>query len=77
MKQLIEGFTSIVKKVLSATYVDEELVRSVLRDIQRALLRADVSAELVLKLCKAIERRVKEEEPPPGFSKRELLLRAI
>ncbi len=50
--------------------IDAETVRQLKRDIQRALLLADVNVELVSQLTKRIEERALNEQPPPGISKR-------
>jgi signal recognition particle subunit SRP54 len=60
-----------VKKISKAAYVDEKTVKEVVRDIQTALLQADVNVELALKLCRTIEERALAEKPPPGVSRRE------
>ncbi len=48
-----------------------------MRDVQRALLEADVDVKLVLELSKRIEKRALEEEPPAGVPKRDYLLRIV
>jgi signal recognition particle subunit SRP54 len=47
------------------------------RDIQRALLQADVNVKLVLTITKEVERRSMEEKPPAGMSSREHVIRII
>ena len=47
------------------------------RDIQRALLQADINVRLVLKITKELERRALEEKPPAGMSSREHVIRII
>ena len=51
--------------------MDEKLIKEVTRDIQRALLQADVNVKLVLDLTKEVERRSLMEKPPAGMSSRE------
>lgn len=48
-----------------------------MRDIQRALLQADVNVKLVLTITKEVERRSMEEKPPAGMSSREHVIRII
>ncbi len=50
--------------------IDAETVSQLKRDIQRALLLADVNVQLVGELTKRIERRALDEKPPQGISKR-------
>jgi signal recognition particle subunit SRP54 len=47
------------------------------RDIQRALLQADINVKLVLSITKEVERRALEEKPPAGMSSREHVIRII
>ena len=37
-----------LRKIANAVYVDSKLIKEVVRDIQRALLQADVNVKLVL-----------------------------
>jgi len=57
--------------------VSEEDVQTVVREIQRSLLQADVAVDLVTDLSDAIERRALEEEPPAGTSARDHVLRIV
>ena len=60
-----------LKKIANAAHINSKLVKEVVRDIQRALLQADVNVKLVLALSKKIEKRALEEKPPSGMSSRE------
>ena len=53
------------------------MIKDVVRDIQRALLQADVNVKLVLELSKKIEKRALEEKPPAGMSGREHVIRIV
>ncbi len=77
MEQLREGLLSIVKRIRGAAYVDEQELEAVIRDLQRTLLRADVDPKLVLEVSQRIREKFKSAEQPPGFSKRELLLKLL
>lgn len=55
-------------------YIDEATLKEVLREIQRILLKADVSADVVLSITKAIEERFRQEKPPQGITSKEFLL---
>jgi signal recognition particle subunit SRP54 len=57
-------------KLTGSRDIDEEAVRLLKRDIQRALLVADVNVKLVGELTTRIEDRALNEEPPAGISKR-------
>jgi len=62
-----------MKKLAGMTIVDEEVVKEVIKDIQRALIQADVNIKLVFKLSKSIEERALDEEPPKGVTPRNIL----
>ncbi len=66
-----------LKKIANAPYIDSSLVKEVVKDIQRAMLQADVNVHLVLKLTKELERRALTEKPPAGMSSREHVIRII
>jgi len=66
-----------LRKVLRAPIVDEAAVKELVRDIQRALLQADVNVQLVLDLSKRIEKRALEEKLPPGISRREHVVKVV
>jgi signal recognition particle subunit SRP54 len=66
-----------LRKVFRASVVDEATVKELVRDIQRALLQADVNVQLVLDISKRIEERALEEKVPPGISRREHVIKVV
>jgi signal recognition particle subunit SRP54 len=66
-----------LKKVFRASVVDETTVKELVRDIQRALLQADVNVQLVLDISKRIEERALKEKVPPGISRREHVIKVV
>lgn len=60
-----------LRKVFRAPIIDEKTVKELVKDIQRALLQADVNVQLVLELSNRIEKHALEERLPPGISRRE------
>src|SRR5206468_2378495 len=52
-------------------------IKEIVRDIQRALIQADVNVQLALTITKQLQRRALEEKPPPGMSPREHVVRII
>jgi signal recognition particle subunit SRP54 len=66
-----------IKKVFKASVVDEAAVKELVRDIQRALLQADVNVQLVLAISKQIEERALKEKVPPGISRREHVIKVV
>jgi signal recognition particle subunit SRP54 len=71
LEKLGEAMSNVVRKITFASLVDERLVKEVVRDIQRALLSADVNVKLVMNLSKRIEERALKEKPKAGLSKKE------
>lgn len=66
-----------IKKIASASHVDQKLVKEVVKDVQRALLQADVNVKLVLQMTKELEDRALTEKPPAGMSPREHVIRIV
>jgi len=66
-----------LKKIFRASVVDEAAVKELVRDIQRALLQADVNVQLVLGISKRIEERALKEKVPPGISRREHVIKVV
>ncbi|KYK32087.1 MAG: signal recognition particle [Thermoplasmatales archaeon SG8-52-3] len=77
LDDLGDSLRGTLKKIANAVHVDSKLIKEVVRDIQRALLQADVNVKLVLDLTKKIEKRALEEKPPAGMSNREHVIRIV
>jgi len=77
LDDLSDSLKSTLKKIANAVHVDSKLIKEIVRDIQRALLQADVNVKLVLDLSKKIEKRALEEKPAPGMSNREHVIRIV
>jgi signal recognition particle subunit SRP54 len=71
------SLTSAIKKLFKVGIVDEAAVKELVRDIQRALLQADVNVQLVLEISKRIEERALNEKVPPGISRREHVIKVV
>ncbi|CAD5243638.1 signal recognition particle protein Srp54 [Thermococcus camini] len=77
LEKLGKALNSALKKLARSKTVDEATIKEVVRDIQRALIQADVNVRLVLQLTKTIEKRALEEEPPAGASKKEHIIQIV
>lgn len=77
LEGLGDSLKTTLRKIANAPYIDKDLIKSVVKDIQRALLQADVNVKLVLNLTKEVERRALTERPPAGMSSREHVIRII
>jgi signal recognition particle subunit SRP54 len=77
LDRLGSSLTGAIKKLFRAGVVDEAAVKELARDIQRALLQADVNVKLVLDISKRIEERALKEKVPPGISRREHVIKVV
>jgi signal recognition particle subunit SRP54 len=77
LDKLSSSLTDAIKKLFKAGVVDEATVKELVRDIQRALLQADVNVQLVLDISKRIEERALKEKVPPGISRREHVIKVV
>ncbi len=72
-----KSLRGVLQKIARGSTIDDALLNEVVRDIQRALLQADVNVQLALELTQRVRRRAKEERPPAGASPRDFLVRII
>ncbi|UCB61602.1 MAG: signal recognition particle protein [Candidatus Bathyarchaeota archaeon] len=77
LERLGSSIYSALKKVFKAAVVDEALIKELVRDIQRALLQADVNVRLVLNISKRIGDRALKEQLPPGISRKEHVVKVV
>jgi signal recognition particle subunit SRP54 len=72
-----KNLTNTMKKLAGMTIIDEEVVKEVIKDIQRALIQSDVNIKLVLNLSKTIEDRALNEKPPKGVTAKEHVIKIV
>ncbi|MEM4245435.1 MAG: signal recognition particle protein Srp54 [Candidatus Nanoarchaeia archaeon] len=77
LEKLGGSLKSTLKKIAQSMFVDEKLIDELVKDIQRALLSADVNVKLVFELSKSIKERALKEEPPKGITKKEHLINVV
>lgn len=77
LDNLSDALRKTLKKIANATNVDKNLIKEVVKDIQRAMLQADVNVKLVLTLTKRIENRALLEKPKAGMSSREHVIKIV
>ncbi len=77
LDSLGKSLRGVLQKIARGSTVDEALLSEVVRDIQRALLQADVNVQLALDLTQRVRRRATQEKPPAGASMRDFLVRII
>ncbi|NHJ12147.1 MAG: signal recognition particle protein [Candidatus Thorarchaeota archaeon] len=77
LEGLGKSLNSALKRLFGATVIDEELVRELVKDIQRALLVADVDVNLVMSITKRVEEQALDESLPRGVSRREHIVKVV
>jgi len=77
LEKLGSSLYESLKKILRVSAIDEAAVKDLVRDLQRALLQADVNVRLVLDLSKRVEERALKEKIPPGISRREHVIKVV
>jgi signal recognition particle subunit SRP54 len=77
LDKLSTSLKDALKKLAGKAVVDREAVEELVRDLQRALIQADVNVRLVQSLSQAVKTRSLEEQPPKGMSVREHVLRIV
>jgi signal recognition particle subunit SRP54 len=73
----LEGLKEVVRKITSSSSVDRYLVEEIVRDIQRALLKADVNVRQVKQISDAIKKRALSEDVLPSFNVREHIIKIV
>ena len=66
-----------LKKIVKSSGIDEELIKELSKDVQRALLQSDVNVRLVLEITKHLEERALNETPPPGLSRKDHIVKIL
>ena len=68
---LREGLRGLLKKIVGASDINEELIDSICKDVQRSLLQSDVNVRLVISITQNLKRRALGEQPPKGLSRKD------
>lgn len=66
-----------LRKLAGKTVIDRVAVEELVKDLQRALLQADVNVKQVMQLSQTIKKRSLDEQPPKGVTAREHVLRIV
>lgn len=74
LDNLKTGLRNALKKIVSASDINEELIDSLCKDIQRSLLQSDVNVRLVLSITKNLKERSLNEQPPKGLSRKDHII---
>ncbi len=74
---LRDNLRAAIKKIVKSSGVDEELIGELAKDVQRALLNADVNVRLVLEITQNLKQRSLNETPPPGLSRKDHIVKIL
>jgi len=74
---LKDSLGAAIKKIIKSSGIDEELIKELSKDVQRALLQSDVNVRLVLEITKQLEERALNEIPPPGLSRKDHIVKIL
>jgi signal recognition particle subunit SRP54 len=77
LDNLGKSLNSALKRLFGASVIDEELVKELVKNIQRALLVADVDVNLVMAITERVQKQALDEALPRGVSRREHIVRVV
>ena len=77
LEKLGRALHGALQKLTRSKLVDEQVIKELVRDVQRALLQADVNVQMVLELTKRIEKRALEEKLPPSMGRKEHMIKIV
>lgn len=78
---VLEGFGDSLKKtfrkIARMGVVDKEAVDLVVKELQRALIQADVDVSMVVELSASLKKKVLDTKPPSGITVREHFIKVL
>jgi signal recognition particle subunit SRP54 len=74
LDNLRTGLRSAIKKIVRASDINEDLINSLCKDVQRALLQSDVNVKLVLEITNRIRDRAINDEPVKGLTRKDHII---
>ncbi|MDH5659117.1 MAG: signal recognition particle receptor subunit alpha, partial [Nitrosopumilus sp.] len=77
LDRLKSSLNDAIKKIVKSSGINEELIKELSKDVQRALLQSDVNVRLVLEITKHLEERALNEIPPPGLSRKDHIIKIL
>jgi len=77
MEGLGKSLRNVLGRIGGASSVDDELIKDICKDLQRALLEADVNVQLVLDLTNRVKDRATNEPPAAGRSLKDHITQII
>ncbi len=77
LESLRTGLQGAIKKLLGTSVVDEAAIKEFVRDLQRALIQADVNVKLVLSVTENVQKRALEEKPLGGMTRKDQIVKIL
>ena len=77
LDNLRTNLRAAIKRIVSSSGIDEELIKELAKDVQRALLTSDVQPNMVFAITKKLEERAINETPPPGLSRKDHIVKIL
>lgn len=74
---LSKGLSNLIRKIVTGTTVDKQVVENILVEMKRILLQSDIDVKLADELSARIRKRCLEEKIPAGLTLREHVLKVI
>lgn len=71
-----EKLRGTLENIKKSLFVDEKVINTLVKDIQRALLQSDVNVSLVLKLTEDLKEQLRVS-PPKGLTRNEYVVKAV
>jgi len=76
LEKLSGTLKKVTDKIANAVFLDKKLVDSIVRDLQRALIEADVNVPLVLEITKKLKQAALDERIS-GIAKKEHMIKLL
>ncbi len=77
LESLAGSLRETLRKISRSSFIDRETIKEIAKDVQRALLKADVNVKLVLELSSTLEQRANDEKPPAGMTAQDYLVKIV
>jgi signal recognition particle subunit SRP54 len=77
LDSLRDGLQNAISKLLKSNAVDEKAVKEFIRDLQRALIQADVNVRIALEVTERVQRRALEEKPAGGVTRKDQVVSVL
>ena len=77
MDNLGSRLRQTLSNITRSIFIDKKLINELIKDIQRALLAADVNVKLVFDLTEKIKNRALDEKEPKGVDKRTYIINIV